>query len=250
MTTETTKGEGYTFQKAVRAPFLTVVTPQKVGKKGQEKGEPIFGLTVIMDPNGDDAKALKIAMAKIADEMWPGRRRQLKEAKDALASAVASENAAQVAAQTALVASLELKFPIVSGDTQANESQKAGKDGEFFRGQLVFKATSGSDKPPKLGILEGKTPRELAGAQHEIEGKQKFYNGCYVVPSVWLKAYKNGKEGGIGEHSGVKAYLSSVLWVKDGPRIGGSSVADTFKAYAGNVTEEDPTAGAADDFIV
>lgn len=220
MTTETTKGEGYTFQKAVRAPFLTVVTPQKVGKKGQEKGEPVFGLTVIMDPNGEDARALKAAMAKVARETWPGR--DLKE----------------------------LKFPIVNGDTQANESQKTGKDGEFFRGQLVFKATSGSDKPPKLGVLDGKTARELAGAQHEVEGKQKFYNGCYVVPSVWLKAYKKGSEGGIGEHSGVKAYLSSVLWVKDGPRIGSSSVADTFKAYAGNVTEEDPTAGAADDFII
>jgi len=217
MTDKKVSGAGYTFVEKVRAPFVTLVTPQKVGKKGQEKGDPVYSLTVLLPAASPDLKNLKAKMAEVAREMWPGR------------------------------ALSELKFPISNGDQEAEKATAAGKDGAFFKGMAVFRARSGADKPPALAVLEGIKIVELAGQQREIVGKQKFYNGCYVVPSVWLVPYKSSKEGGIGEFSGIKAYVGSVLWAGDGERIGGASAAETFRAYAGAVSDEDPTAGGSSD---
>ena len=201
----------YTFRAPVRAAFCdSLVSPKKVGKKGAEKGEPVYSLTALIAPDSPDVQGLKAAMAAVAKETWPGR--DLKE----------------------------LKFPLESGDKRAKDLVAAGKDGELFKGSLVLSARSGMERPPALAILTSKGIEELLGAQRDVVGKQKFYNGCYVVPSVWLKAYRKGSEGGIGEFSGVKAYISSVLWVKDGERIGGASATETFRAYAGSVSNVDP----------
>jgi hypothetical protein len=214
---QTKPGAAYVFTEKVRAPFLTVVNPAKVGKKGNEKGDPVYSLTVLLKPDSVDLKAVKAAMVAVAKETWPGR--DLKE----------------------------LKFPFQNGDEAAKEATANGKDGAFFNGTVVFRTRSGQDKPPALAVLEGKKVQELNGQQREIVGKQKFYNGCYVVPSIYIVAYKKGSEGGIGEHSGVKAYLSAVLWAGDGERIGGGSAAETFRGYAGSVTNEDPTVASDDE---
>lgn len=209
-----TAGAGYTFTEAVRAPFITVVTPEKVGKKGQGKGDPVYSLTVLLKTDSPDMKALKAAMISVAKEKWPGR------------------------------ALSELKFPFSNGNEEAAKAEANGKDGGFFKDTVVFRARSGADKPPALASIIGGKIVELQGQQREIVGKQQFYNGCWVVPSVWLVPYNSGKDGGIGEFSGVKAYLSSVLWYKDGERIGGGSAAETFRNFAGTVSNEDPTGGA------
>ncbi|MDE1946249.1 MAG: DUF2815 family protein [Patescibacteria group bacterium] len=203
-------GQLYVMQEKARAPFLTVVTPTKVGIKGREKGDPIYSATVLLEADGPDSKALKAALTAIAKAAFPGRPLS------------------------------ELKFPIVSGDVEADKSVEKGKDGSFFRGKLVLKATSNQDNPPALGAIGEGSVRELSGAQREIEGKRLFYNGCHVLLALYLAPYRSGKDGGIGEFSGVKAYLNQVVWAGDGPRIGGSSVTETFKHYAGTVTAADP----------
>jgi hypothetical protein len=65
----------------------------------------------------------------------------------------------------------------------------------------------------------------------------KFYNGCYVVASLNFVPYEGDDD------DGVTAYLDAVLWVKDGPKIGGVSAAEAFKGYIGTVSGEDPTGG-------
>lgn len=218
--TDTKKaGNGYVFTEKVRAPFLTLITPEKVGKKGAGKGDPVFSLTCLIKPDSPDLKALKAAMVATAKEAFPGR------------------------------ALSELKFPFSNGADEAEKATANGKDGALFNGMVVFRCRSGADKPPGLAILGPKGIEELHGAQRDILGKQKFYGGCYVVPSVWIVPYKSGKEGGIGEFSGVKAYISAVLWAGDGERIGGGSAAETFCGYAGSVSAEDPTGGASEDEI-
>lgn len=206
------KGQIYVFQERARAPFLTVVTPQKVNNKG----EPKFAATILLTPGSADETGIKAALLAVAKEAFPGR--DLKT----------------------------LKFPIESGNTVAERSATKNKDGSFFRGHTVFKASSNEENPPVLSVLEGKNIRELLGAQREAEGRKLFYNGCYVLCAVYISAYKSGSEGGVGEHSGVKAYLNQVLWVADGPRIGGAPSSEIFKGYAGSVTAEDPYAGADD----
>ncbi|MDE2233580.1 MAG: DUF2815 family protein [Patescibacteria group bacterium] len=206
------KGQIYVFQERARAPFLTAVTPQKVNNKG----EPKFAATILLTPGSSDEKGIKAALLAVAKEAFPGRD------------------------------FTTLKFPIESGDAAANRSAAKGKDGSFFRGHTVLKASSNEENPPVLSVLEGKNIRELLGAQREAEGRKLFYNGCYVLLAVYFSAYKSGSEGGVGEYSGVKAYLNQVLWVADGPRIGGASSAEIFKGYAGSITAEDPYAGADD----
>jgi len=211
---DSSTGESYVFTKEVRAPFLTVVAPEKVGKRGQGKGDPVFSATLLLPPDSPDLAELKKVLAAVAKAAFPGRSLS------------------------------ELKFPLQNGDEAAAEAEKNGKDGSFFKGMVVLRARSGQEKPPALGVIQGGKIVELQGEQRRIIGKEKFYGGCFVVPSLWLKAYKGGKDGGIGEHSGVKCYLQSLLWRKDGPKIGGGSIADTFKGYMGGVSAEDPTSDA------
>jgi hypothetical protein len=212
--------EQYVFQQPVRAPFLTVINPAKVGRKGQEKGDPIYSATFLLLPDSPDFTALEALFKRLANEEWPGRDMST------------------------------LKFPLTKGDKQAADAKAKGKNGEFFKGHWVLKATSDTRRIPALAVrdVKGGTAmiRPLDNAQREIEGKQKFYNGCFVVPVLWVKTFKSQEEGGIGAHSGVKCYLSSLCWFKDGPRIGGTNTTEVFKAYAGAVSGESALEGAGD----
>ncbi len=214
--TDNAKAEGrYVLTAPVRMPFQNLITPVPVGRKGKAKGEPKYSGTFLLDANGADLKALKAKAAEVARARWPGR--DLKE----------------------------LKFPFTAGDKRAEKSKAAGKDGSFFAGTVVLDARSKYE--PRLSILEGKKVRDLEGTQRAVEGKAKFYNGCYVVPQVNFVPYDGQAEDGVGNPDGVTAYLDAVLWVKDGPRIGGAIGAEVFKAYAGTVSGESATEGADDD---
>lgn len=215
---DTAKTEGrYVFTAPVRMPFGNLITPVPVGRKGKAKGDPKYSGTFLLALDGADLKAAKAKAAEVARARWPGRNLS------------------------------ELKFPFTAGDKRAEKAKTAGKDGAFFNGTVVLDARSKYE--PRLAILEGKKVRDLEGAQRALEGKAKFYNGCFVVPQVNFVAYDGQAEDGIGNPDGVTAYLDAVLWVKDGPRIGGSSGAEVFKAYAGTVSGESAVEGADDDEI-
>jgi len=220
MTTNAGTVDGrYVFTTAVRMPFGNLITPVAVGKKGKAKGDPKYSGTFLIDTDSPDLAAAKAKAAEVARAKWPGR--DLKE----------------------------LKFPFTLGDRRAEKSKAGGKDGSFFLGKVVLDARSKYE--PRLAILAGKTVRDLTGAQVQTEGKTKFYNGCWVVPQVNFVAYDGQQEDDghghkIGNPDGVTAYLDAVLWVKDGERIGGASAAETFRAYAGSVSGEDPTGGDDD----
>lgn len=216
--TDATKTDGrYTFTTAIRMPFSNLITPTPVGRKGKAKGEPKYSGTFLIPTDSPDLKAFKAKAAEVARARWPGR--DLKE----------------------------LKFPWQVGEKRAEKAQKNGKDGSFFNGNVVLDARSKFE--PRLSILTGKAIRDLEGAQRALEGKQKFYNGCYVVPQVNFVPYEGQEEDGVGNPDGVTAYLDAVLFVKDGPRIGGASGAEVFKAYAGTVSAESATDGLDDDDI-
>lgn len=224
--TETTKkddGQSYTFQKRARAVFANVIEPKKIGNKG----DPTYSLTLI-EIDKVDIDAMRQIAAAVAKAEWPGRQ--------------------LIVNRESLEDPRNLQFPFKNGDQRAAQAVQKGKDGSFFQGQVVFDTRSGAEYPPFLSVLDGKRIIDLDETSKRTLGKQKFYNGCYVVPKVRFKAYKSQTEGGIGAYSGVKAFLSSVLWVADGKRIGGSS-AETFRAYVGSLSDVDPTAGAGTDEI-
>lgn len=213
MSTETTKQDGrYTCQEAVRMPFSNLIVPKPVGKKGKAKGEPKYSGTFLFKPDGADLAGLKAKAAAVAKARWPGRNLS------------------------------ELKFPFTAGQKRADKAKAGGKDGAFFVGHVVLDARS--KYQPQLAVRNSDgTIRELAGNQIAVEGKAKFYGGCMVAASITFAAYEGQEEDGVGNPDGVNAYLDAVVWLGDGERIGGGNPVETFRHFAGTVTNENPTAG-------
>ena len=207
-----TKLDGkFTFTTAVRMIFGNVIVPKafKDKKTGKDKGEAKFDGTFLLEPGSADLKAAKALAASVAKTQWPGR--DLKE----------------------------LKFPFTLGEVlikrgidRAVKDGKEPRDQSFFEDHVVFVARSKFEVG--LGVLKGSTIEQFSGDKRHL-AKDKFYNGCYVVPSVNFVAY----ESEFGD--GVNAFLDAVLWVKDGEKLGGTTdLTNVFKGYAGTVTAEDP----------
>ena len=216
MTTETKVDNRYTTKGQNRALFQNVHEARIIGKKGKDKKFSVtLGLVDGDDLNGMKAKAIVVAKAR-----WPGR-------------AIQNPNNPQ---DPALI---QLPFVAVKFAKQKATNEK--KDPAIYDGfSYILSARSGEEYPPRLVIRdENGEMRELNGTQVTLEGKQKFYNGAFVGVSLSFSAYSSLQEGGIGAYSGVKAFLSSVIWLADGPRIGGNAT-ETFRHYAGEVTNENP----------
>jgi hypothetical protein len=218
MTTETKVDNRYTTKEKARMLFGHITTPAVVGKKGT-KGDPQYSITIGL-PAGADLVGLKAKAIAVAKATWPGR-------------ALQNPNAPQDPRS--------IQLPFKSAKARADEAKTKGRDGAIYNDFVyTFDARSGMEYPPQIAIRDADgTIRLLEGTQVGVEGKQKFYNGCFVGVSVSFKAYHSQSEGGIGAYSGVKAFLSSVIWLADGPRIGGNAT-ETFRHYAGEVTTENP----------
>lgn len=218
MTTEASENNRYTTKGAVRALFCTLIEPQKIGKRG--KSDPQYSVTVGLEDGNPDLDGLKAVAIRVAKAAFPGRTIQNPNVP---------------------IDSRNIQLPFKAAKDRADQAVKDGKDGSIYNDYLyTMDARSGAEYPPRLVVVgaDGKM-RELDGTQVKLEGKSKFYHGCYVGIAVSFKHYLSQAEGGIGAYSGVKAFISSVAWLKDGPRIGGSAL-ETFRHYAGAVTAENP----------
>lgn len=213
----------YTFSQAVRMPFSNLFEPKPVGKRGKAKGTPKYSSTFLVSPDSPDLAAMKAKAIAVAKAKWPNR--DLKE----------------------------LKFPWELGDkriakeqAQATKEGRAPRDNSFMAGQLAV--TARSLYAPQLAVLSGGVIAEYQDDKRPL-AKQKIYNGCYVVAQINFAAYdgQQDEDTGAGNPDGVNAYLDMVMKVKEGDRIGGANISNTFKSYVGTVTDEDPTAGAGED---
>lgn len=191
--------------KPVRALFCNVLNARKFVKNGKEVGDAKHDATFVLD--ADDIKALKDKAIEVAKAKWPGR--DLKE----------------------------LKFPFTKAETAAEKAKAKGKDASIYTAG-TFLISGRSKYPPQLSVLEGKKVVEF-NEQNRGLAKSKFYNGCYVVPQFNFVPYTGD------DKDGVTAYLDALLWIKDGPKIGGVSASEAFKGYVGSVSGEDPTGGSA-----
>jgi hypothetical protein len=179
-----------------------------VGLKGQATGKLKFSASFMLKPEHPDLNALKELCAKVAKGRWPGR--DLKE----------------------------LKFPLASGDKQADKAKSKSKDAEFQRGFIVL--TARSQYQPRLAMIDGSRIVDLEGPAI-LANKEKFFFGAEVLGQFNFASYQ-----GVGDNpDGVNAYLNLVLVTGKGKRIGGTaaSAAEVFKGYMGSHSAEDPTAG-------
>jgi len=201
-----------TAPKGIRVPYLNVITPRQF----KNKGDPKFDATFIFPKDSPEVPLIRQRMAAAAKAKWPSR------------------------------ALTELKFPMEAGEKKiekagAKEVDTAAKEGRapkardlpFFKDHFVLVARS--KYPPALSVLENGRIISLESDLLKAQYKAKFYNGCYVSAEINFVAYISDMGA-----DGVTAYLQSILWVRDGERIGGRDQAEVFKDYAGSVTSEDP----------
>lgn len=210
MAAEKSKPVPFTFTTPVRAPYLSVIEARAF--KGS-KEEPKFDATFVADPDHVDVVALKAKFAEVARARWPGRD------------------------------FAQLKFPITTGAKMIANSLKmaekkstAPKAYPFFEGNvLVFKARS--KFRPVLGrIVNGKV---IDLTEADMKSGKYFYGGGYVVPEFGINTYIAEKAD---DKDGLNLFLNSLLWVKDGEKVGGgqASAAEKFSAFAGTVTDVSP----------
>lgn len=152
--------------------------------------------------------------------------------------------------------------------------QKAELDAQALRGQgkadeafkLIEKATKRADAYKGFaGILTASSKFDvqlaqlIGGAIKDIEGeiaiaqagKDLFFPGAIVVPSIALQGFRRKK---LDDRDGVTAFLQNVLFIRKGPRIDlGGGQASNSEVFGGfqNYSDYDPTAmapGGGSDF--
>lgn len=173
--------------------------PRRVKIKGKETGEPKYGLSMLLDPAeiGD----LKTAAKAVALAKWPGRTLS------------------------------ELKFPFSDGDKLEAAQTELGRDGKFYAGTIVLKASS------KYKPVVVDTHRK------DIIDHTRLYSGAYGYAELNFVAYD-----GVGQNpDGVTAYVNFVMKSRDGDRIAGRDAAGVFAGIDGG--EEEPKSTELDDEI-
>lgn len=142
------------------------------------------------------------------------------------------------------IQSAELKCakPSLSADEKFKIMEKAearAKLYEPFAGIL----SASSQYDVELARLEGGKIIDIAAEAHARAqaGKDFFYPGATVVPSVAFKAFRRKS---LDAKDGCTSYLQNCLFVQKTPRIagaGGPANNEVFGSYAG-YSAEDPTA--------
>lgn len=217
----------YAFQKAARVSFANIVKPRAFKGKGEERYSAAF----VVAPDSDDLKTLKTLVQTELQKQYPGKR---------LKNSRLSEE------QMASGEWVEINVPWKDGTKEADKAKANGKDQEFYRGQVVIKASS--KYPPALSSVAGGKFTDFTDADTRPALEKLFYSGAYVAPAVSLNTYKasdDGKPGGCG------LWLDMVCFVKDGPRLGGTraNAAEVFRNHIGHTTDVDPGTNAEDDEI-
>lgn len=198
-----TTDNNYTFREPVRCAFVSVFDPKKFKKNGKDIGEAKFQTTFLIPEDSTEIPAIKAAIAAVARAKWPDRPLT------------------------------ELKMPLVSGKKKADKAAAKSKDGKFYLGNLVL--TARTQYPPVLNVLDKGSIVTLDSDMAKAKYKGKFYSGAIMAGEVKFVAYE-GDEGA----DGVTAYLQSLLWVKDGERIGGKDQSETYRGYVGQKSDDDP----------
>lgn len=215
-----------------RLSYPNLVEPRAYQENGKPKGDPKFSLEALIEP--DDLENFKIH----------------DETTDGLVPADIRKIAVQVAKETwgsdfNVKAEFAGKWPIKKGDDEADKKEAKGKDGDPYRGKYVINAKANEEFPPRLYYrADGKRKQIARGMDSdEARAKQLFAAGNYCVAEVTCKAGESPQ----GKY--ITFYVNSVLYVKEGERIGGNSLMDRFDGIEGGISDYDPTEGMAEETL-
>lgn len=183
----------------------------------------------------DKARANKIIVESWGGQIGlPADSPVLAEVKKLMLDLVKKAKADGTIPADASQANETLHFPLESGA----KKQEGGKNA--WSGDLVWL---------KVGspiIKRDKTPGKIPPVYRSIGGKAErlkdnndevLYSGCYVTATLTFRAYPgNGKN----IVPGVKCFVNSLGFIKDGERIGGRSGNELFSQVEGKVSDENP----------
>lgn len=130
-----------------------------------------------------------------------------------------------------------------SADEAFKIRERADKRATLYEGYAgILQASSQYDvelaKLEAGAIVDIKEPHAIAQA-----GKDLFYSGAYVVPSISLQGFRRKT---LDAKDGVTGFLQNMLFIRKGEKLdtgGGATNQDVFGGYAG-YSDYDPTAMA------
>ncbi len=206
--------------------FPAVITPKPYKNRA---GSEAYSASFVLKADHPAIAALKASIVAVAKEKWPGRD---------LAAAVAAR---------------EVMLPFQKGDTMvakrkadlAAKNKEYKGENDFMAGALVLKAST-KKYPPQLGYWEPKLKKWVdLDDMNKAAHSSKFFFGAEALVEINLSAYdKVNSEA----KDGVTAYLQKVYVTGKGKRlVGGAPGSETFSAYVGHASDEDPTQGLDDD---
>lgn len=201
------------FVKAWPIIYVNLFTPRSAKLKNGQTTAPKFGAMYMMDPESDDAKAVKDAGIQIMKDKFPGWDPRM------------------------------LGKPWELGDKHnAARVKKGKKEFDNVKGKLLVQARS-TNQPQLATLIDGKfitleDPVAIKNAQ------PKFYSGVEALGYMTLAPYGTDLDDEGGGNRGVTAYLDIVVSTGKGDRVGGSRVdiREAFKGYVGQASSINPAA--------
>lgn len=196
----------------------------------QPKGLPVYSFEAISTPESlaewkrDDRKTNDFVTANIEKECVRLAKEKFGEDFDVV-------QAVKLGA---------LSWPFKSGDLKADEK---GEKADHYRGKKYWRAKAmseinGSPNSPALyfennGLVQ--LHRGTLAGDRDIGNK--FYGGAICTAEVTAVA------GTSGPNKYVTLYVNSVVFERDGDRLGGGSGMERFRGVRGGKTDYDPSEG-------
>lgn len=139
-----------------------------------------------------------------------------------------------------------LNWPFKSGDKKADEK---GDRGEHYRNKKIWRAKAqaminGTPNTPNLYDTDdqGELVRLVRGTPSAEEKIQSlFYGGAICSAELVASA------GEAGTNKYVTFYVNSVIFEKEGKRLGTGSAVERMRGVRGSAVDYDPTEGMEDD---
>lgn len=217
----------------VRLSYPNLITPSIYKENGREKGDPTFN-TQLLFPEADlenfhlavdggfEKKNLKDICADLAKEKWPGQ-----SLKDLFPEGK--------------------RWPIVKGEKIIKKLEAKGKKGAAYEGQIVLRAKSNTDYPPVLKVIDkGKKINLDRDLDSDVaRAKQLFVGGYYVRCELNIKGHSVKDDDDVKNY--ITFYLSNVLFIKQGERLGQGSAMDRFDGIDGGESDHNPLADLDDE---
>lgn len=221
----------------ITAPFILsypkLVKAEPYMEKGKPKGEPHFSLEGI---STKESLAEWIKVDREGGEFEPNVNIEV----------AAVQMCKQLFGDINVNEAVKLKalsWPFKAGDKKAEEK---GEKGAHYRGKKFWRAKAkevinGQHNEVRLYVLEsdGKARQVLVNTTvGEKEVAKYFYGGAICTAELNLVV------GETAQGRYATFYVNSVIFNKDGDRLGGESNISRFYGVSGGAGQSDPTAGA------